>query len=123
MNLPGTSLCDWYLEIAKVALTGQDPAAQQTKRTILVHVLDQTLRLLHPMMPFETESLFAALKPSIANPPESLMIAPWPVPDARRIDADAAQRMHLVQNVVTALRTSAERIDDSPCHQVEGPGA
>jgi valyl-tRNA synthetase len=99
------SLCDWYLEIAKVALTGQDETARATKHAVLVHVLDNTLRLLHPMMPFETEALFDALKPYIANPPESLMIAPWPVPDTQRIATDAGHRMRLVQNVVTALRT------------------
>ena len=99
------SLCDWYLEIAKVTLMGPASEARQIKQAVLVHVLDQSLRLLHPIMPYETEALFAALKPYLADAPESLMIARWPTPDAAWADAQAAQRMRLIQNVVVALRT------------------
>ena len=58
------SLCDWYLEISKVALTGQDAKARAIKQTLLVHLLDQSLALLHPVMPYETEALYQALNPS-----------------------------------------------------------
>jgi len=112
-------VCDWYLEIAKVALTGQDGAARAIKQTVLVHVLDHTLRLLHPIMPFETEALFAALKPYVLAPAESLMIAAWPKADARLQDADAAQRMHLVQNVVTAIRTLRSESVIHPSQQMK----
>jgi len=99
------SLCDWYLEIAKVNLTGSDAAARQTKQAVLVHLLNQSLRLLHPFMPFETEALYEALKTYLPHPEESLMIAAWPRVDATRQDADAARKMRLVQNVVESIRT------------------
>src|ERR687886_2484110 len=53
--------CDWYLEIAKIQLRGEDPAAQQATRYTLGHVLEQTLRLLHPFAPFVTEELWQTL--------------------------------------------------------------
>jgi valyl-tRNA synthetase len=99
------SLCDWYLEVSKVALTGADAAAKQTKQTVLVHLLEQSLALLHPFMPYETEDLYHALKPYLANPSESIMIAPWPQSDTGRSDPSAFDKMQLVQNVVTAIRT------------------
>ena len=56
------SLCDWYLEVSKVALTGQDAKAKHIKQAVLVHVLGESIALLHPFMPYETEELFHALK-------------------------------------------------------------
>jgi valyl-tRNA synthetase len=99
------ALCDWYLEISKVALTGEATKARETKQILLVHLLQQSISLLHPFMPYETEALFQALKPFLTNPEDSLMIASWPKMDPQRIDQDAADKMHLVQNVVTAIRT------------------
>ena len=57
------------------------------------------------MMPFETETLYAAFKPFVEKPSESLMIAPWPEAQDKNRDATAAAKMHLVQDVVTAIRT------------------
>ncbi|HEY3907641.1 MAG TPA: valine--tRNA ligase [Streptosporangiaceae bacterium] len=66
-------VCDWYLELAKPALNGDDPAAAELTRRVLGHVLDQLLRLIHPLMPFVTEELWTALTGG-----ESVMIAAWP---------------------------------------------
>jgi valyl-tRNA synthetase len=81
--------CDWYLELAKAALTGPDEAAAAATRTVLGHVLDHLLRLIHPVMPFVTDELWTALTGG-----ESVMIAPWPgrlAPlDAAAGGADAA---------------------------------
>ncbi len=66
-------VCDWYLELAKVPLAGADPQAAETTRQVLGFVLDQLLRLLHPVMPFVTEELWTALTGG-----ESVMVAPWP---------------------------------------------
>ena len=65
--------CDWYLELAKAALNGPDPAAAASTRGVLGHVLDQLLRLIHPLMPFVTDELWTALTGG-----ESVMIARWP---------------------------------------------
>jgi valyl-tRNA synthetase len=65
--------CDWYLELAKPALNGPDPDAAARTRQVLGYVLDQLLRLIHPVMPFVTEELWTALTGG-----ESVLIARWP---------------------------------------------
>jgi valyl-tRNA synthetase len=65
--------CDWYLELSKAPLTGTDQEAAAAARTVLGHVLDQLLRLLHPVMPFVTDELWTALTGG-----DSVMVAPWP---------------------------------------------
>jgi valyl-tRNA synthetase len=99
------SLCDWYLEISKVALTGHDAKPKRIKQDLLIDLLNQSISLLHPFMPYETEDLFQALKSYLPHPAESIMIAPWPSPAPDQVDQDAADKMHLVQDVVTAIRT------------------
>jgi valyl-tRNA synthetase len=99
------SLCDWYLEISKVALTGSDVNARSIKQTLLVHLLDQSLALLHPVMPYETEALYQALKPFLASTVDSIMIHSWPQTDKARLDPAAKDKMTLVQDVVIAIRT------------------
>ena len=76
-------LCDWYLELSKEAFAGSNKAASQR---VLGHVLDQLLRLMHPVMPFITEELWTTLTGK-----ESLVIAQWPVSDASLIDPSAAK--------------------------------
>ena len=71
-------VCDWYLELAKVPLAGDDPSvaktgAAETTRQVLGFVLDQLLRLLHPVMPFVTDELWTALTGE-----DSVMVTPWP---------------------------------------------
>ncbi len=66
-------MCDWYLELAKPALSGPDEAAARVTREVLGYVLDRLLKLLHPVMPFVTEELWTALTGG-----DSIMIAPWP---------------------------------------------
>lgn len=99
------SLCDWYLEISKVALTGADAQAKAIKQSVLAHLLSQSVALLHPVMPYETEELFQALKPFLSHAPESIMIQLWPTPDPAHLDQAAADKMNLVKDVVTAIRT------------------
>ncbi len=88
--------CDWYLELAKVALAG--PGAPATRR-VLGHVLDTVLRLLHPFIPFVTETLWTTLTGG-----ESLVIAAWPTSDPSRRDAAAETEIASLQAVVTEVR-------------------
>ncbi|PYN99153.1 MAG: valine--tRNA ligase [Candidatus Rokuibacteriota bacterium] len=96
--------CDWYLEIAKVALYRREdaPARLRTQHT-LVTVLEATLRLLHPFMPFITEELWQRL-PRGARAPESIMIAAYPKASRRQNDPAAERDMTAVMDVVTAIR-------------------
>jgi len=89
-------VCDWYLELAKISLAG--PSAAVTRR-VLGEVLDALLRLLHPMIPFVTETLWTALTGG-----ESVVISAWPVADPSRADAAATAEVAAVQAVVTEVR-------------------
>ena len=89
-------VCDWYLELAKVPLTSGDPRAVEATRQVLGFVLDQLLRLLHPVMPFVTEELWTALTGE-----ESVMVAPWPAFSLRdeAAEAEISSLMRLVTEV------------------------
>jgi valyl-tRNA synthetase len=89
-------VCDWYLELSKIALGGQ--SADATRR-VLGEVLDVVLRLLHPMIPFVTEALWTALTGG-----ESLVVAPWPIADSSRNNPDAESTVVQIQAVVTEGR-------------------
>ncbi|HEY7175400.1 MAG TPA: valine--tRNA ligase, partial [Micromonosporaceae bacterium] len=91
--------CDWYLELAKVALNGTDDAAAATTRRVLGEVLDVSLRLLHPFVPFVTDELWTTLTGG-----ESLVIAAWPKADPTRHDAAAQSEIETLQSVVTEVR-------------------
>jgi valyl-tRNA synthetase len=71
--------CDWYIELTKARLYAEDQASKETAQRVLVYVLDQFLKLLHPYMPFITEEIWQA----IPHEGESIMIAPWPTVDER----------------------------------------
>ncbi len=88
--------CDWYLELAKVQLGGPEAAAT---RSVLGHVLDVVLRLLHPITPFVTEVLWTALTGK-----ESVVVAEWPSATGAMPDDGAARRIAEVQRVVTEVR-------------------
>jgi valyl-tRNA synthetase len=97
--------CDWYLEIAKVALyRAGDPDARLRAQHTLVTVLETTLRLLHPFMPFITEELWQRL-PRGPRAPESIMIAKYPRATRRRRNPEAERRMTTLMEAVTAVRT------------------
>ncbi|WP_036499454.1 valine--tRNA ligase [Nocardia aobensis] len=94
-------LCDWYLELAKVQFAESEERAAST-RIVLGNVLDSVLRLLHPAIPFVTETLWQALTEAGAD--DSLVIAAWPQPSGVATDTVAAQRIADLQKLVTEIR-------------------
>jgi valyl-tRNA synthetase len=96
-----SELCDWYLEIAKLALyqTENAPRRLATQHT-LVTTLETTLRLLHPFMPFITEEIWQRLP----HEGDSIMVAPYPKRARRQVDAAAERDMAALMGVVTAIR-------------------
>jgi valyl-tRNA synthetase len=90
-------VCDWYLELAKVPLAAADPQAAETTRRVLGFVLDQLLRLLHPVMPFVTEELWTALTGE-----DSIVVASWPAFSFS--DPAAEAEMSSVMRLVTEVR-------------------
>jgi len=92
--------CDWYLEMIKERLYGEDSERRQRARKELVRVLDESLRLLHPVMPFITEEIYQ----HIPGHGESIMTAPFPEVQPARDDPEAEEEMSLVMDVVTRIR-------------------
>ena len=95
--------CDWYIELAKPRLLAGTPEERAQVRSLLVSVLEQALRLMHPVMPFVTEELWQQLP--LRDAPESLMIASWPVAEEGDLDDDAEREMSFLQEVISAART------------------
>ncbi len=91
-------LCDWYLELAKVQFAADGARAEATQ-LVLGSVLDAVLRLLHPVIPFVTESLWQALTGG-----ESVVIASWPQPSGISVDQEAARRISDTQRLITEIR-------------------
>ena len=93
--------CDWYIEMSKETLAGDDEAAKLTTRSILVYVLDNTLRLLHPIMPFVTEEIWQ----SVPHVGESLVVATYPTVHREQMDEKAAEEMEFLMDFIRSVRT------------------
>ena len=98
--------CDWYLELAKGRFTSDDGGDDgRIVRGVLVRVLGDLLKLLHPFTPFQTEVLWQVLHEALGEEPETqLMVSAWPTGAGLARDADSEGRMALLQELVRALR-------------------
>ncbi|MGQ9889694.1 MAG: valine--tRNA ligase [Aggregatilineales bacterium] len=113
---------DWYIEISKHALYEGSPAARTATLQTLVHVLETSLRLLHPYMPFVTEEIWQYLP----HKGETLMLASWPVADDALIDDQAEAEMAFLMDVVRGIRAvrNEYRVDPGRCiSAIVSPGA
>ena len=108
--------CDWYLELAKLALRSDDPARRAATRTALVDVLGTALRLLHPMMPFITEELSAKLPAATSR---SLVEAPWPAAATLVSDPAAEDALERLIGVVRAVRNVRAETGVAPAQEVD----
>jgi valyl-tRNA synthetase len=91
-------LCDWYLELSKSTFSAAGAEADKSKR-VLGQVLDQLLRLMHPVMPFITEQMWCTLTQG-----ESLMIADWPKSDLSSQDFSSVKLVEQMQAIITEVR-------------------
>src|SRR5699024_9212743 len=99
--------CDWYIEMAKIPLNAEDEVAKQTTRSVLAHVLDQIMRMLHPYMPFITEEIWQQL-PHIG---ESITVAAWPVYNEKYHDEIASKEMKQLVDIIKAIRNIRAEVD------------
>ena len=107
--------CDWYIEMSKLRLKGE-----ASPLPILVHVLETSLRLLHPFMPFITEEIWHNLKQHVERDlGESIMIAPYPTTDASRLDSEAEKQMSVVIDIVRAIRNTRAELQVEPSRWIE----
>jgi valyl-tRNA synthetase len=106
-------LCSWYIELQKPVLTGDDQEAREAGRQVLRHVLDASLRLLHPLMPFVTEALWQEL-PKPAGAPASIMLARFPTAVDGRADDDARADAEQLMTIIAAVRTVRAEYNVAP---------
>ncbi|MBL3728763.1 valine--tRNA ligase [Lysinibacillus sp. HST-98] len=99
-NFIWDDFCSWYIEMAKLPLYGEDEVAKKTTRSILAYVLDQTMRLLHPFMPFITEEIWQHLP----HEGESITVAAWPTVRTDLHFADEADNMKLLMDIIRSVR-------------------
>src|SRR5207249_11541044 len=103
--------CDWYLEMANPHLAAQAaPADAARTRSVLLHVLESVLRLLHPVMPFLTEELWQRLP----HEGESIALAPYPAPEEARRDDEAERRVALLMEIVGKIRNVRAELNIDP---------
>lgn len=114
-NFIWDDLCDWYIEFSKLPLYGEDEEAKRVTRAVLAHVLDQSLRLLHPMMPFITEEIWQHL------PIEgrSISISSWPTVNDAFHAPESVKEMKVLIEAIRAVRNIRAEMEVAPKHQIE----
>ncbi|MGI6153800.1 MAG: valine--tRNA ligase [Christensenellaceae bacterium] len=103
-----SEFCDWYVEMAKPRLYGEDAAQKDHTLGMLVYVLKNTLKLLHPFMPFITEEIYT----SLPNAEETIMTAAWPRPEHSY--PKEAQMMDSVMELIRGIRNIRAEMNVSP---------
>ena len=99
-NFIWDDFCDWYIEMSKETLYGEDETAKMMNKSVLVHVLDQSLRLLHPIMPFVTEEIWG----NLPHQGDSLVVAQYPTVEAKWIDETATTGMETLKELIRSVR-------------------
>ncbi|MEC5270763.1 valine--tRNA ligase [Caldifermentibacillus hisashii] len=99
-NFIWDDFCDWYIEMAKLPLYGEDETAKKTTRSVLAYVLDQTMRLLHPFMPFITEEIWQ----NLPHEGESISVAEWPKVRPELSNQEASEQMKLLVEIIRSVR-------------------
>ena len=106
-NFIWDDFCDWYIEMSKEVLYGDDAVSKQTTQSILVHTLDQILRLLHPIMPFVTEEIWQ----HIPHQGTSLVVADYPVVHPEFNDETASKGMEVLKELIRSVRNIRSEVN------------
>jgi valyl-tRNA synthetase len=111
--------CDWFVELSKPALNGDDHAAAQSTRHTLLYVLERLLSLLHPLVPFVTEELWQSVAPRLAIDGGTIMLRPYPqAGDMTAAPSDAGADIEWLKAMVTALRRMRSELNVPPAKRV-----
>ncbi|CAM3267581.1 valine--tRNA ligase [Vagococcus fessus] len=106
-NFIWDDFCDWYIEMSKEVLYGEDEVQKQMTRSILVHTLDNIMRLIHPIMPFVSEAIWE----KIPHQGDSIVVAPYPVKDESMIDTKAADGMEVLKELIRSVRNIRSEVN------------
>ena len=108
--------CDWYIELIKQRLYYTDDlSSKQTVQSIASDILERTMRLSHPIMPFLTEEIWQRLP----HEGDSIMVAPWPVPNPTWEDPASENAMQTIMNVIDSIRSIRGEMNVAPSSEVE----
>ncbi|MFW6381812.1 MAG: class I tRNA ligase family protein, partial [Bacillota bacterium] len=111
-----SEFCDWYIEALKSRLyQEQDPRARKTAQYLAVYVLNNILRLLHPVMPAITEEIWQKLP----GTRKSIMISSWPEIDEETIDHQAEKEMGIIMDVIRSIRNIRNNMKVDPSRRIE----
>ena len=99
--------CDWYIELAKKRLYGEDEAAKVTVQKVLMTVLKDILKFMHPFMPFITEEIWSHMP----NDDKALIISDWPSFDEEKIHKKSIEQMNGLMNAITNIRIVRGKMD------------
>ena len=112
--------CDWYLELSKPVLWDDSAPASLKKgtRRTLIRVLETTLRLLHPFMPFITEEIWQRVAPLSAKSGDTIMLQPYPEFSAELIDAQADADIEWLKGVIIGVRNIRGEMNISPAQAI-----
>lgn len=104
-------LCDWYIELSKARLYDKENStARKVAQYVLGYVLEHTLRLLHPFMPFITEEIWQ----HIPHDGKSIMLSPWPDNESAKLDADSEKVMTAIMDAIKAIRNIRAQVNAVP---------
>lgn len=111
--------CDWYLELVKPILSQTDNLEEQHEtRASLLAILEITLRLLHPMMPFITEEIWQSIAPLAGKTGDTIMLQAYPCVDESKKDADAENALAWIKKIVTTIRTLRSEMGIAPAKRI-----
>jgi len=112
--------CDWYLELSKPVLWDDNATAAQKNATrhTLLDILEQSLRLLHPFMPYITEEIWQKAAPLLGIAGDTIMLQPYPVQDARSIDPEVDNEVEWLKGVIIAVRNIRGEMNISPARDI-----
>ena len=107
--------CDWYIEICKARLNGEDEAAADNARSVLVYVLSNTLKLLHPFMPYITEEIWQ----SLPHTGESIMISDWPTYNETLDFSGEEEDFEKIMDAIKAIRNRRSEMNVPPSRKAK----
>ena len=112
--------CDWYVELSKPTLWDEEKNSEnaQATRFVLIFILEKTLRLLHPFMPFITEEVWQKIAPLISINGQSIMMESYPTYDRENIDEEAEEHIEWLKGVILSIRNIRGEMDISPAKSI-----
>ena len=110
--------CDWFIELCKARLTGEDECAKVNAQNVLCYVLIETLKLLHPFMPFITEEIYQALPHTVEDKGEFIMLQKWPEYRDELSFPQEEEAMGLIIDAITAIRARRNEMNVAPSKKV-----